>query len=1201
MKDPDETVSPTGNSSISETIGVGNGQSRSGLQAGEIELEGYRDIEYAARGGMGIVYQATHAGLNRKVALKILSTVSMADPGNRERFRLEAEAVAHLEHPHIVPVYDVGNWESRPFIAMKWVEGGDMDKWMKQRRAAESDRPALLHEAVQMMSTVTQAIHHAHQRGFLHRDLKPSNIMVDEEGTAFVTDFGLARRLDGADELTLSGQVVGTPSFMSPEQARGDVTGMSVATDVFSLGAILYWILVGKPPFTGDSVLDVIRKINEEEPARPSMVANGADLDLETIALKCLRKEPGDRYASAWELADELERWLRGEPIHARSATGLEQVRSFCRRKPITAGLLGAVVILSVSFVVHLTLSSARLQTELARTSGRLLVEEQQRSLAEKNRQQAVVQREYARGQEQVAKQEHAAAVLAGEELQEHLLRIELREAQMNLAAGNTSRGMAELAALVRQHPDNVTFRRLLAEEIAIRRFATRNNWNLEHPAAVTEFRYSPDGSSLITGCADGKVRFFDTSSGEMTGATIAVGPAPVNHLKFSGHKAVFVASAGTNYVVADAATGAIVQRGVKRSRGRPLALSPDGEYLATTDSKGFSIRTVPESDKVRSFKSRPSRADIWATDSSYYVSSGTWGQLHVFPLAGGREISRQLPAKSGVTEFLTFPWTRNFLSVGHAPSAMLWNPDTGEVVTELQHPAIVVAAALSVDPPLLATGDVAGNVRFWNGTNHIAGAANPSCTGPVRKLVLSPSSDFVLAANWNNDRGEALAFETGSGRTLIEGIRWRGGIACDPRMHTVATQIATNAIGGWDLRANTGGVKFASVSNLSFVVNIKLSTDEKYLALSTANGIAAAADTATMSQSIGIANRYGSPPGLTMDPSNRHVVTYNSDRVILMNWNQGQRSLQRVKTGRAIHTVAYHKNRNVLILVSERGILELGFQGKPRSRHQHGVTVWGEYCPGPNRIYALTQKGFLGAIDADDYGNTSGAWKIGEHSTEWSHRSISPDGRWLAGISRENRLHLFELGIDGRPMDLGAQRPATSFVFGPQSKHVFLIDPAGDGRIVDLKSDSVAEDIPIFGRDFVAGTMLASEPVLVTVSGDKLLQFWDAETGLPVRATIMLPNRPLCVAAKSDGRTVFVGDSGGLRRISIPSVKIPETASKWLPDLAENLVAMRRDEDGRFRSISLQDAHANLRRLRSDFPESTNSTNSIWSSNFLR
>ena len=284
------------------------------LRCGDYEL-----LTEIGRGGMGVVYRAKQLSLGREVAVKMILRGLLASPVDHERFRAEAEAAAQLDHPGIVPVYEVGQFDGQPYFSMKHVRGATL----AERIAAG---PINSREAAKIMAKVSRAIHFAHERGVLHRDLKPSNILVDDSGQPHVTDFGLAKQVSQSSNLTRSGAIVGTPSYMSPEQAAGNSIELGPASDIYSLGAVLYYLLTGQPPFQASTPFDVMVMLREQDVIPPRLVNPDVNRDLEMIALRCLQRPQHLRYATAGALADDLEAYLKDEPIAARSGRFAEVV-----------------------------------------------------------------------------------------------------------------------------------------------------------------------------------------------------------------------------------------------------------------------------------------------------------------------------------------------------------------------------------------------------------------------------------------------------------------------------------------------------------------------------------------------------------------------------------------------------------------------------------------------------------------------------------------------------------------------------------------------------------------------------------------------------------------------------------------------------------------------------------------------------------
>ncbi len=323
-------------------------------------IPGYEIHAELGRGGMGVVYLARQLSLKRLVALKMLLAGQQASPSQRLRFEAEMQSIARLQHPNLVQIFEVGEHEGRPYFAMEYVDGGNLERQMAVRPP--------MRKAAELVEVVARAIHAAHQRGVIHRDLKPANILLTADGTPKISDFGLARRMDVMDGPTPSKQVLGTPSYMSPEQAVGRSRQAGPATDIYSLGAILYELLTGRPPFQGENSIQVLYQVASAEPVPPRRLQPGVAVELETICLKCLEKSPSQRYPSAAALADDLHRYLAAEPIAARPIAWWRRAARWARRRPATAAALAALAVGLLALLSTSAWFNQRLATELANT-----------------------------------------------------------------------------------------------------------------------------------------------------------------------------------------------------------------------------------------------------------------------------------------------------------------------------------------------------------------------------------------------------------------------------------------------------------------------------------------------------------------------------------------------------------------------------------------------------------------------------------------------------------------------------------------------------------------------------------------------------------------------------------------------------------------------------------------------------------------
>jgi len=777
----------------------------------------YELLERIARGGMGVIYRARHTKLNRVVALKMILAGHLATPEQVQRFRAEAEAAARLEHPHIVPIYEVGEHDDQQFFTMKLVEGTDLARQIGEGawREAEGTRIA------SFVATLARAVHHAHQRGILHRDLKPTNILIDAQGEPHVTDFGLARWLESDSRLTHSAAVLGTPSYMSPEQAAGKNEALTTAVDVYGLGAIFYELLTGTPPFSADTPLETMRQVVEDEPVPPSkctgkrLDAGRASVsprresetetrmelpvasprraedsvalpsssgsqkreqtrriapratrlapDLEVICLKCLAKDPARRYRTAEALAEDLERWLRHEPIEARPSTVIERAIKWTRRKPVTAAVATVVTLASVAVLVVAWNYQAQLHRRELATA-----QQRQRAL-------------------------------------EALAELGFVGTEASFANGEAPRAMAFLARALRQNPSNRWAAERLISALTYRSFALPVLEPIAHTGAIHSVQFSPDGTRLLMAGEDGAARLRDARTGAAVGSPLRhdgpiriarfsrdgrfiitasddktarlwdantgqpfgapmVHDAPLRTAEFSRDGTKVVTTAARLARVWDARTGAPLSEWLPHNTTEPYVrsaqLSPDGQRVLTTDGQSARLWLATNSGPLRRDKlgtglaqfagfspdgrrivvgSGDNTAHIWRLDDTNApvrtaAHAGDVDAVEFSP-DGGRIVTASKDRTARVWDAHTGEpvsspmlhegrvWFAHFspdglrvLTIAEDRTARVWDAESGEALCEpLLHPRAVNAADFSPDGQFVATACADGLVRVWD------------------------------------------------------------------------------------------------------------------------------------------------------------------------------------------------------------------------------------------------------------------------------------------------------------------------------------------------------------------------------------------------------------------------------------------------------------------------------------------------------
>lgn len=673
-------------------------------------VDGYEILGTLGHGGMGVVYKARHVRLNRVVALKMIRETLRASDAQLNRFLVEAQAVARLRHPNIVQIYETGEQNGIPYFSLEYIAGGSLDKRL-------ANGPQAVAAAAESVRVLARAVHAAHEQGVVHRDLKPANILVGDDGVLKIADFGLAKRLDGGG-LTHTGDIMGSPSYMAPEQASGQNAAVGPATDVYALGAILYEMLTGRPPFKGADMLDTLQQVRTQEPLPPRTHRPELARDLETICLKCLQKEPGRRYASAQALADDLGRFQSGEPILARPVGAWERASKWVRRHPARAAVCALVLLAVVLGVVGGSVTwlwrvseAGRQREETLRQSVSLARD--QLEVEKQQTEQALLREQDAKGREAEARQQTERALQKEQEAKQRETRS--REQAEGAFRREQQARASETAALERLARVSYLQRVQLAQKEVQANDLGRARLFLEscperlrhwewhyvdrlrqhdvptlcgHTDVVHCVAFSPDGRLIASGSADQSVRLWDVAAAREVRSLLGHKGEAVYAVAFSPDGQRLASGGDRQVLIWDVGRGELLNALPFTPGGRSLAYSRDGKRLAAAGHHKHIVHVWNAETGETVFSCQGGHSSVSFSPDGKLIAAASGptppveshpGEVKVWDASSGEELLSLEDGHLDCVRCVAFGPGGEMISAGRDKTIRVWGP-TGRI-----------------------------------------------------------------------------------------------------------------------------------------------------------------------------------------------------------------------------------------------------------------------------------------------------------------------------------------------------------------------------------------------------------------------------------------------------------------------------------------------------------------------------------------
>jgi WD40 repeat protein len=1072
-------------------------------------IPGYAIQSKLGHGGMGVVYEAEHLALKRKVALKVILAGTHADTEGLARFRGEAEAVARLHHPNIVQVYEIGECAGLPYFAMEYVSGGTLD-----RKLSGTPQPA--DRAAQMLELLARAMQAAHERGVIHRDLKPANVLLTDDGTPRIADFGLARRLDDPARRTASGAIMGTPSYMSPEQAAGRTGQVGPLSDVYALGAILYEMLTGRPPFKAATEMDTLLQVLGQEPVPPRRLNAQVPRDPETICLKCLEKQAGRRYASAKDLADDLRRFQEGKPIVARPVSVRERAVKWVKRRPAVAGLLAALLValmtglvVSTAFAIEAGNRAEEADANARRAEEKEKDADKRAEEADKARQETDRERQKVEGALKDLEIQKGKAVAEKKTAEE-----ERDKAKFQQRRAETARHAIQIDQAMQawEQDDVLKATRVLAqvpgpfqttwEYRHVRGLCQRKGFTLTFTGQddrVRSVAFSDDGKRFASASEDKAVKVWDAATGKEpltlkghTGEVTCVAFSAADKRLVSGSKdgtlKVWDTATGKELLTLKGHTGPVFS----------VAFSPDSKHLVSaSEDKTVKVWDAATDKDPLTLKGHtgPVFSVAFSPDGKRLVSGSFDKTVKLWDAQIGKEV-RTLKGHSGPVACVTFSADGKRLASG---SRDFEDPRKMEIVLDRAGGKPIISGSMDLPKP--------GQVKVWDAATGQELHTLKGDTGPVSSVAFGADGKRLASGSWS---GTVKVWDAATGQELRT-LKGHSGTVTSVAFSAADTHIVSGSPDGtvivWD--PATSQELLTLQGHTDAIFSVALSADGKRI-VSGAGLILPAGKPgevkvwdATAGQVVRTLKGHTEEvKGVAFSANGKRIASASEDRTVKV-WDPD--------TGQELLTLKGHTS----------GVKSVAFRPDGKRLASSGgydetVKIWDATTGKEVRTLKDTRTTFSVAFSADGKRLASGSWgtvKVWDaatgqelltlkgHTGPVFSVSFSADGKRIVSGSEDETVKVWDAATGQEAFTLkGHTGEVWSVAFSPDSKRIVSggagILKSGEVKMWDAATGQEVLALKGHIDNVFSVTFSADGKRIISGSWDRTVKVWEADAG---------------------------------------------------------------------------------------------------------